>query len=89
MKNSNKFFRNDDCKYFPCHQGMDPDSFNCLFCYCPLYFLGPDCGGDFVYNEKGVKDCQECTKPHLPEYYNTINSKLKEAIKRGHQYPCG
>ena len=40
------------------------DEFNCLFCYCPLYVLGPDCGGNFSYTEDGVKDCSACTLPH-------------------------
>ena len=51
------FFQNTECEYFPCHKGADPARFNCLFCYCPLYMLGPDCGGDFCYTEKGIKDC--------------------------------
>ncbi|MGI6032877.1 MAG: cysteine-rich small domain-containing protein [Coriobacteriales bacterium] len=58
------FFSHRACPYFPCHEGVDPDDFNCLFCYCPLYTLGPDCGGDFVYTETGVKDCSGCTRLH-------------------------
>ena len=34
------FFTNRECEFFPCHAGIDPDEFNCLFCYCPLYALG-------------------------------------------------
>ena len=33
------FFQNRECEYFPCHKGADPETFNCLFCYCPLYAL--------------------------------------------------
>ena len=58
------FFTHRDCPYFPCHEGADLDTFNCAFCYCPLYALGPACGGDFRYNDKGLKDCTGCTKPH-------------------------
>ncbi len=58
------FFAHRACEYFPCHEGVDTDSFNCLFCYCPLYALGPRCGGDFTYTEDGVKDCSACTLPH-------------------------
>ncbi len=58
------FFTHRECQYFPCHEGVDPDEFNCLFCYCPLYALGPECGGDFTYSEKGYKDCTGCTKLH-------------------------
>ena len=35
MENSYKYFKNKDCKYFPCHKGLS-DEFNCLFCYCPM-----------------------------------------------------
>ena len=63
-ENSSSFFRNTACQYFPCHEGVEPDEFNCLFCYCPLYALGPHCQGNFSYNEKGVKDCGQCTMLH-------------------------
>ena len=26
-----RFFQNRECEYFPCHQGIDPEDFNCLF----------------------------------------------------------
>ena len=58
------FFTHRACAHFPCHEGIDPDAFNCLYCYCPLYALGPDCGGNFSYTEDGVKDCSACTLPH-------------------------
>ena len=51
------FFSNKECEYFPCHKGADPENFNCLFCYCPLYALGDKCGGNFRITEKGIKDC--------------------------------
>ena len=70
------FFQNRECEYFPCHKGADPASFNCLFCYCPLYMLGPDCGGNFRYTEKGIKDCTGCLIPHLPENYGRITGKF-------------
>ena len=34
------FFQHKQCEYFPCHKGVDPEKFSCLFCYCPLYALG-------------------------------------------------
>ncbi len=40
-----KFMSHRECEFFPCHEGADPDNFNCLFCYCPLYALGEACGG--------------------------------------------
>ena len=81
MKNSYKFFKNDDCQYFQCHEHPNEDSFNCLFCYCPLYPLGNKCGGNFNYIGKGeakIKDCSNCLIPHMPEHYDTITAKLGE-----------
>ena len=72
------FFQNKECEYFPCHRIEDPTGFNCLFCYCPLYMLGPNCGGNFRYTEKGTKDCTGCVIPHLPENYGRIIGKYKE-----------
>ena len=82
MKNSYKFFTNHECRYFPCHTGLDGGGFNCLFCYCPLYFLDDKCGGHFKYSgAKRVKNCADCNLPHSPEYYETILSKIKEALQ--------
>lgn len=64
LDNSASFFRNVSCAYFPCHEGVDPNSFNCLFCYCPLYALGPRCGGNYSYTTSGIKDCSQCTRLH-------------------------
>lgn len=61
------FFQNTACEYFPCHEGVPPERFNCMLCYCPLYTLGPHCGGHFNYNEEGRKDCSNCTLPHRGE----------------------
>ena len=76
------FFQNTECEYFPCHKGVDPARFNCLFCYCPLYMLGPDCGGDFRYTEKGIKDCTDCVIPHIPENYGRITGRYAEIAAR-------
>ena len=72
------FFSNRACEYFPCHEGTDPENFNCLFCYCPLYFLGDRCGGNFQYTEKGVKDCSNCRIPHRRENYGYIIKKFQD-----------
>ena len=71
------YFANRDCEYFPCHAGADPENFNCLFCYCPLYALGERCGGNFCMTVSGVKDCSGCTVPHRRDSYGYINEKLK------------
>ena len=82
MKNSYRFFNNKDCKFLPCHNKPDKDEFNCLFCYCPLYFLGDECGGLFE-NNHGLKDCTNCHLPHTAGYYDTIVAKLSDAISEG------
>jgi len=38
------FYCNKECDFFPCHKTNKPEEFNCMFCYCPLYMLGEDCG---------------------------------------------
>ncbi|MBQ8587487.1 MAG: cysteine-rich small domain-containing protein [Oscillospiraceae bacterium] len=75
---SYKFFQNKACEYFPCHQGADPERFNCLFCFCPLYALGEKCGGNFRYTEDGIKDCSDCRVPHVPENYDKICGRFAE-----------
>ncbi len=75
------FFQNRDCEYFPCHPGADPESFSCLFCYCPLYCLGDQCGGNFRYNAKGIKDCTLCLFPHRRENYPAVCRKVHAVIE--------
>lgn len=70
------FFQNRDCEYFPCHPGADVEGFSCLFCYCPLYCLGDQCGGAFKYLDNGIKDCSGCLKPHRRENYGKIMEKM-------------
>ena len=62
--NKNMFFSHTECEFFPCHEGIAPERFNCLLCYCPLYTLGEACGGNFTYSKKGTKNCAKCTVPH-------------------------
>lgn len=64
---SHKCFTNDKCPYYPCHAETEGEDFNCLFCFCPLYALGDQCGGNFRYTPNGVKDCTNCTLPHQGE----------------------
>ena len=77
MKNNYAYFKNTECEYFPCHK-TDGESFNCLFCYCPLYALGDKCGGNFVYTEDGIKDCSNCLIPHSENGYSHIISRFDE-----------
>lgn len=76
MKNSSAFFRNYECDKFPCHETEKEDAFNCLFCFCPLYHFD-DCGGNYSFTEKNIKDCSQCTLPHIAKNYDLIVSKLK------------
>lgn len=78
MKNSESFFNNNECKHFPCHNSPEKEKFNCLFCYCPLY-PSDECGGKFIRNARGLKNCIDCHLPHVPEYYDVIIKKIIEA----------
>ena len=69
------FVQNRACEYFPCHKTNDPEHFNCLFCYCPLYRM-EDCDGNPTYLANGIKDCSNCTVPHF--HYDHILKKLME-----------
>ncbi|MDO5563928.1 MAG: cysteine-rich small domain-containing protein [Eubacteriales bacterium] len=79
-KNSYKFFQNKDCEYFPCHNMKNEDDFNCLFCYCPLYALGKNCKGNYLYIND-IKDCSNCIIPHESKNYEYILSKFNEIIE--------
>ena len=70
------YFQNTECEFFPCHKTDKPEDFNCLFCYCPLYTLGDNCGGNFTYTENGIKDCSGCLRPHRRENYHAIMEKM-------------
>lgn len=76
-----EFFQNWECEYFPCHEGADPEGFSCIFCYCPLYALGENCGGNFSYTENGIKDCSKCLRPHKRECYDGICKKTGEIME--------
>ncbi|HLR20795.1 MAG TPA: cysteine-rich small domain-containing protein [Tissierellaceae bacterium] len=80
MEHSYRFFTNKDCKYLPCHYVDSTEDFNCLFCYCPLYFL-EDCGGNYEDNN-GIKDCSNCLIPHRPRGYEYINKKIMEVNEK-------
>lgn len=75
------FFSHTTCEYFPCHKGVPPEEFNCLFCYCPLYALGKDCGGHFAILENGVKDCSGCTIPHRKENYGFVTEHFEKILR--------
>lgn len=77
MENSERFFENKSCQYYPCHKGIE--ELNCLFCYCPLYPMD-NCPGSKTYKEKNgkmLKVCTDCTFPHKPENYDKVIAILK------------
>ncbi|HBE8652697.1 TPA: cysteine-rich small domain-containing protein [Clostridioides difficile] len=81
MGENYKFFNHKDCEFFPCHKTNKPEEFNCLFCYCPLYALGENCGGNFKYTDRGIKDCSSCMLPHKKDNYNYIMGKFQDLVK--------
>ncbi|MCQ2191500.1 MAG: cysteine-rich small domain-containing protein [Paludibacteraceae bacterium] len=97
---SQKCFTNDKCPYYPCHQETEGMAFNCMFCYCPLYALGKECGGNFQYLPNGVKDCSNCNLPHRGEdgwehvrqhigaLINQVREEPTEPPKGGRGIPC-
>lgn len=80
IDDSTTFFANRNCRFYPCHE--HDDDINCLFCYCPLYFLGEKCGGRFVYTKKGVKNCVNCTVPHERKNFGRIMAILKANLDK-------
>ena len=82
MSQEYSYFSHKKCEYFPCHEGADPENFNCLFCYCPLYVLGDECGGNFRYTEKGRKDCTNCQFPHERENYKAVIGRYGDIVKK-------
>lgn len=79
QEHSHRYFTNRDCDYYPCH-GLEGQ--NCLFCFCPLYWLPVDCGGDWKLTDSGVKDCSGCLKPHDTGGYEFVLGKLRETFGR-------
>ncbi|MDR1617114.1 MAG: cysteine-rich small domain-containing protein [Syntrophomonadaceae bacterium] len=75
------FFSHTECEFFPCHKFADTAQFNCLFCFCPLYILGKECGGKFIY-QNGVKDCSQCILPHMKKNYVFICGKFSEIVEK-------
>lgn len=83
MDNSHRFFKNVDCKYYPCHETSG--ELNCLFCYCPLYPI-KKCPGSPEFVERNgrlVKNCKNCVFPHLPENYDKVVAALRVVARRG------
>ena len=78
---SYRLFENRACKYFPCHK--QEGDFNCLFCFCPMYFLKTCPGRYQLIDHKGkkIKDCSDCSFPHVPENYDAIMAVLRHQME--------
>jgi len=76
-----RFFQNKNCEFFPCHD-CDPDKFNCMYCHCPLYALGKDCDGDYIFLENGTKSCEKCSIPHTENGYEHILKHINKVIEK-------
>jgi Zn-finger protein len=77
VENSYRFFANRDCRYYPCHEGIE--ELNCLFCFCPFYGR-KDCPGTprWMETKRGIiKDCTPCVYPHRAEHYDEIMERLR------------
>lgn len=84
-KDHYKSFTNKKCEFFPCHKNIPDEEFNCLFCYCPLYMLGDECGGNYIINN-GIKDCSNCIIPHSDGGYDYIMKKMEIVIKKASKF---
>lgn len=82
IKNNYSYFANRECECFPCHKDADPENFNCIFCFCPLYVLGDECGGEMTYTKSGKKDCSKCMYPHRYENYEEITKRFQEISQK-------
>ena len=45
------------------------------------FFENRACGGDYTYNERGIKDCSDCTFPHRPENYDRLLARYGDILK--------
>lgn len=80
---SYKFVQNKECEYFPCHK-VKEENFNCLFCFCPLFALKDNCGGNPVFLEDGTKSCMDCSAPHNGEKgYDFVMKKIQDVLELG------
>ena len=56
-----KFKLDTECKFYPCHKGLE----DCTFCYCPIYPCGYEEFGKFIEGKNGkVWDCSDCVVFH-------------------------
>ncbi len=82
LSNDFNHFQNKECRYFPCHDTVSGEDFNCLFCYCPLYFIEDfECGGLYTTTEDGIKDCSRCGRNHDKDSWKFVLARLREHME--------
>ena len=73
------YFSHKNCEYFPCHKGADPENFNCLFCYCPLYALGKTAPNASFLTEEKISDMLQVNIASLRKLYGSSGKNKKQA----------
>lgn len=88
--NSSRYFENRECKYYPCHSGLD--HINCMFCYCPFY-AWEKCPGvnEYKVSKSGnrVKVCTNCIFAHDANSYDRVMEILQMGEDKYLQYSNG
>ena len=78
---------NKNCKYFPCHKGME----DCSQCYCMFYDICPSIssgltGGYWLISDKfpdgKVWACEQCVMVHMKWAIDYINENHTKMDKR-------
>ena len=85
MSERYRFFSHKECEFYPCHKLKTEGDLNCLFCYCPLYFI--DCPGDFSLLGNGFKDCSGCLLPHEKGGWERVLKILQKYSEKGKDNP--
>ena len=61
-----------DCKYFPCHEGLE----DCEFCYCPIYPCKYTEFGKWVGDGYEIFwDCSDCIVFHKKKIVDLIKKE--------------
>lgn len=72
---TNNFYKEEGSICTKCHE--TDDDINCLFCFCPFYYLD-ECGGEYKILESGIKDCSDCILRHKKEFIITFFEAVYE-----------
>lgn len=89
--NLNNFNLRSRCFWYPCHQHIPDDEFDCRLCYCPFYEKCSQLeltklGGYWKHykekygNVKKVWACENCTIVHHKSMYKKIQQWRSEGL---------